>query len=142
MGYYYRSGRASVSVKRPNAFAVCDRCGFLYNHKDLIWQDQWIGPRLQNLRILVCAECRDKPQDQLRTRIIPADPIPIDVPRQESYITEISTLPSGIIPGPDGDIPPQTDNPAPTPVPPNQTDPVPGLAGPTQPSSYFSVPPV
>lgn len=83
--YYYRNGRASVSVNWPCAFAVCDRCGFLYNHKDLIWQNQWVGPRLQNLMILVCEDCLDKPQEQLRTLLIPADPIPIDTPRPADY---------------------------------------------------------
>lgn len=141
---YYRSGNASVSMLWPRAFAVCDRCGFLYNHKDLIWQNQWIGPRLENLRILVCLPCRDKPQEQLRTFIIPADPIPIDVPRVEPYISEISTLPAGTVPTPYGaDLPAPTNSSAlsalTTPVPSNQTDPVPGLAGPTPPSSYFSV---
>ncbi len=74
----------------PRAFSVCDRCGFVYNHKDLIWQNQWVGPRLQNLRVLVCDSCVDKPQDQLRTLLIPADPVPIDTPRPENYTAEVN----------------------------------------------------
>lgn len=70
-------GRAQVDPINPHAFAICDRCGFLYNHVDLNWQFQWIGPQLQNLRILVCRTCMDDPQEQLRTIILPPDPLPI-----------------------------------------------------------------
>jgi hypothetical protein len=85
-----RTGRATVSTYRPRAFAVCDRCGFVYNHDDLIWQNEWRGPQLQNLRFLVCQPCLDKPQEQLRTFLIPADPIPIDTPRPEDYNAEVN----------------------------------------------------
>lgn len=140
---YRRTGHASVSQLWPRAFAVCDRCGMVYNHKDLLWQAQWLGPKYQNLKFLVCESCLDKPQEQLRAFNIPADPIPIDTPRPESYITEISTLPAGTVPGPFSDFPAPTNSTElddlTDPVPPDETDPVPGLAGPTPPSSYFSV---
>lgn len=143
---YNRTGHASVSETRPKAFAVCDRCGFVYNHQDLNWQPQWTGPRLQNLRILVCDSCLDKPQEQLRTLVFPPDPVPIDTPRPEPYISEISTLPSGIVPGPYGDFPAPTNTAGLTAVSapslPDSTDPVPAQAQATPPSSYFSVPPV
>jgi|SRR5215472_1061432 len=70
-------GRADVNPIDPHAFAICDRCGFLYNHVQLRWQFQWVGPQLQNLRILVCQRCMDQPQEQLRTVILPPDPLPI-----------------------------------------------------------------
>lgn len=72
-----RYTHANVSPSNPRAFAVCDRCGFVYNHYMLSWQYQWAGPKLQNLRILVCDTCMDVPQEQLRTIILPPDPIPI-----------------------------------------------------------------
>jgi len=75
--------RASVSRRRPRALAVCDRCGFQYNHDELQWQFQWAGPRLQNLRILVCRSCLDVPQEQLRTIVLPPDPVPVVNPRPE-----------------------------------------------------------
>lgn len=144
MVYMRRTGHAQVSQLWPRAFAVCDRCGMVYNHKELLYQGQWSGPKFQNLKVLVCESCLDKPQEQLRAFNIPPDPIPIDTPRPESYITEISTLPAGTVPTPFGE-----DLPAPTnsseldaltdPVPPDETDPIPGEAGPTPPSSYFSV---
>ena len=49
----YPHGRAKVDASNPRAFGVCDRCGFLYNHKDLRWQYDYRGRSLQNLRILV-----------------------------------------------------------------------------------------
>ena len=82
---------ARVSSLWPQAFAVCDRCGFVYNHKDLVWQLDWVGPRMQNKHILICESCRDKPQEQLRTIIVPADPIPIADPRPENYAAEVGT---------------------------------------------------
>jgi hypothetical protein len=82
---YRKKGHGSVNVEWPRAFAVCDRCGFVYNHKDLNWQSQWIGPQVQNLKILVCDSCLDKKQEQLRTIVLPPDPIPVDTPRPEHY---------------------------------------------------------
>ena len=79
-------GRASVSVQRPAAFAVCDRCGFLYNHQALQWQHQWVGVSLKNLYRLVCQSCLDRPQEQLRTIVLPPDPVPIMNARPENYV--------------------------------------------------------
>lgn len=86
-------GRAKVSVTRPQAFAVCDRCGFLYNHVDLQWQYDWRGPNLANLRKLVCESCLDKPQENgQRTFILPPDPVAIRNARPEFYIADDSPL--------------------------------------------------
>jgi len=91
MGYASRAGRAHTSISRPSAFAVCDRCGLWYNHKDLVWQFDWAGSSLVNKRILVCTRtCRDKPQNQLRAVIIPADPVPIQNPRTEPFTEDES----------------------------------------------------
>lgn len=78
-------GRAQTSARWPRAHATCDRCGFRFNHDQLAWQFQWAGPKLQNLRILVCKTCMDVPQEQLRTIILPPDPVPIQNPRPEQY---------------------------------------------------------
>jgi hypothetical protein len=51
----------------------------------LKWQYQFRGPKLQNIRLLVCPTCLDKPQEQLRTFVLPADPIAISNPRVEDY---------------------------------------------------------
>lgn len=70
-------GHARVSPASPRAAAICDYCGFLFNLNDLRWAYQWAGPRLQNLRYLVCQKCWDVPQPQLKPRILPPDPVPV-----------------------------------------------------------------
>lgn len=85
MGYASRSGRAQTSSRNPRAFGVCDRCSIWYNRDQLNWQMDWAGASLINKRILVCNICMDKPQQQLRAIIIPADPMPIVNPRVEPY---------------------------------------------------------
>lgn len=85
MGYASKAGRARTSVTRPQAQAVCDRCGIWYSHSDLRWQFDWAGTSLINKRILVCRRCLDKPQPQLRAIILPADPVPIANPRTEPF---------------------------------------------------------
>jgi len=70
-------GRARVDSRNPQAFGICDRCGFLYNHTNLSWQFDWAGVNLINKRILVCEACNDTPQEQLRAIVLPADPTPI-----------------------------------------------------------------
>jgi len=80
-------GRARVSSRNPQAFGICDRCGFLYNHNQLQWQFDWAGASLINKRILVCDSCNDAPQQQLRSIVLPADPMPIVNPRTQDYVT-------------------------------------------------------
>jgi hypothetical protein len=79
-------GRAKVSARNSRAFAICDRCGFLYNHVNLQWQYDWAGASLINKRILVCDSCLDVPQQQLRAIVVPADPVPILNPRVQDYV--------------------------------------------------------
>jgi len=86
MAYASRSGRARTSASAPRAHAICDRCGFRYNHVDLKWQFDWAGASLVNKRMLVCNTCYDEPQQQLRAIVIPADPVPIQNPRIEYFV--------------------------------------------------------
>ena len=88
-------GRFSVDPTSPRAKGVCDRCGALYQLSSLRWQYQFQGPKLQNLRILACSDCLDKPQEQLRTFILPPDPEPVQNPRPENYVADNNPL-SGI----------------------------------------------
>lgn len=82
-------GRAKVSQTWPEAFGVCDFCGFQYNLKDLRWEMDWRGPRITNLRFLVCETCLDKPQmNGQRTYILPPDPVPVMNARPEMYVPE------------------------------------------------------
>lgn len=87
MAYASQSGRARTSATSPQAHAICDRCGFRYNFVDLQWQYDWRGAALQNLRILVCNDCLDTPQEQLRAIVVPADPTPIVNARVQDFTT-------------------------------------------------------
>lgn len=86
MAYASRAGRARTSSRSPQAHAICDRCGGRYNHVNLSWQFDWAGAKVVNRRILVCAKCIDRVNPQLRSLIIPADPVPIRNPRPEDFI--------------------------------------------------------
>lgn len=70
-------GKAHVSTRRPEPFAICDRCNVLMNLGDLQWQFVWTGNILNNTRLLVCDRCYDEPQDQSRARTLPPDPLPV-----------------------------------------------------------------
>ena len=78
-------GRAKVSTRSPDPFAICDDCGFLFNHSELRWQMEWGGNKLINKKQLVCRRCNDIPNTQLRAIVLPADPMPIMNPRVQNY---------------------------------------------------------
>lgn len=85
MGYASKLGRARINSRNPQAAAVCDRCGGVFNHVDLQWQFDYAGASLINKRILICYLCLDTPQQQLRAVVLPADPMPIINPRPQDY---------------------------------------------------------
>lgn len=81
-------GRARVDPSSPRAFAVCDRCNFLFNHEDLEWQYEWRGDKLQNIRLLVCSKCLDVPFELNRPLHLPPDPVPISDARVENFFVD------------------------------------------------------
>lgn len=84
---------ARINPTRPEAHAICDRCGQRWNLVDLRWQYDWRGPRLQNLRILVCPPCVDNAQmNGQRTYILPQDPVPVFNARPEFYVPDDAPL--------------------------------------------------
>jgi len=85
-------GRAKTSTSRPQAYAVCDRCGIWKQNVNLSWQWEWSGVKLQNLRLLVCHQCLDVPQPQLKARVLPPDPLPIRNPRPEYFYVDENTF--------------------------------------------------
>ena len=88
-------GRSTVNPAAPEPCAICDRCGFKYNHSDLVWQFDWRGNQLTNLKILVCRDrCLDIPFEFNRPVILPPDPVPIDDPRPGFYAQEEGTTPN------------------------------------------------
>ncbi len=113
MSYASRLGRARVNARNPQAAAVCDRCGGVYNHVDLSWQYDWAGAGMINKRLLVCRSCTDTPQQQLRSIVLPADPMPVMNARPQNYVdaaTDIRTTQGNTvnfktgIPVPGGDV--------------------------------------
>ena len=92
MGTWHPSGRARVSARSPRALGICQRCEFTYNLVDLRPVVQWAGVKLQTYDILVCSRCWDTPQEQLRTIIIPPDPMPVYNPRPERYSTIVPSF--------------------------------------------------
>jgi hypothetical protein len=64
------------------------RCGIWYNRVDLRFQFDWRGTTLQNLYLLVCKDCYDEPQEQLRAIVLPADPVPIFYPSVEDFVAD------------------------------------------------------
>jgi hypothetical protein len=60
-----------------------------------MWQYDWRGAMLQNIKILVCKPCYDTPQEQLRSIVVPADPTPIINARVQDFAvaeTNFSTV--------------------------------------------------
>ena len=84
-----QSSRAYADMQKPSAWATCDRCGCRYLRKDLVFQMDWRGNQVSNLRILVCtATCNDVPQPQLRPILIGPDPVPVKDPRPGFQATQ------------------------------------------------------
>ena len=84
---------ACVDPTNPEAWAQCDRCSFIRNRSDLIWQFHWAGMNLYNESILVCQDrCYDTPQEQFRTVILPPDPPPIINARVPNFDYEEYTI--------------------------------------------------
>lgn len=93
---YRFTGRAFVDPGSPSAFAICDRCNGLYNHKDLRFQFEYNGTGLYNTRMLVCERCLDVPQAQFLNPILQPDPLPVVNPRVPAYSVQEN--------GPDQDL--------------------------------------
>ena len=78
-------GRARVSTRSPEAFAVCDRGGEWVNRSDLMKQMYWAGSSLVWTGLLICRRHLDEPNPQLRTIILPPDPVGIINARTEPF---------------------------------------------------------
>ncbi len=85
---------ARVNSQDPSAFGQCDRCGRWFQQRELIWQTEWGGQKLYNTGVLVCTsgDCFDTPNEQLRTIILPPDPLPILNARVPNFAYEEQTI--------------------------------------------------
>lgn len=95
-----QSSRAYASWRYPQAWGICDRCGFRYLRNKLNWQYDWRGNRLQNLYLAVDHRCLDEPQPNgRRPIIIGPDPVPVANPRPGWYATQMEgSVPAGPVP--------------------------------------------
>ena len=101
MSYRYRPTNAQTDPDDPQTWGTCDRCGFVYNLDNLLWQYDYQGAaQLQNLRILVCQRCYDAPQPQLSPVILSPDPPPVFNARPNTY-----EIPSASWMGTEDDVP-------------------------------------
>lgn len=91
MSGFWGYSRARISARNPQSLGRCDRCGFTWNLKELRWQYYWRGTTLENTNFLVCRDCLDVPNENVRTLILPPDPVPVLNPRIEDYVTETTS---------------------------------------------------
>ena len=92
-GVWHPTGHARVNSRNPSAIGVCQRCGFWYQRSQLVPQFQWAGVKLQNLDLYVCKRtCLDVPQPQLKTIVIPPDPLPIYRPFPENFAETVANF--------------------------------------------------
>jgi hypothetical protein len=87
-----QANHVRVDAGNPQAAGQCDLCGRWYNHVDLRWNMEWSGTQLRNTYSLRCRECVDRPQEQLRTIILPPDPPPILNARVPNFAYEEQTV--------------------------------------------------
>jgi hypothetical protein len=80
--------RARTSTSSPRAWGTSDRNGHINNLERLVYQHDWRGSDIVNLRILVNPDELDKPQRQLGTYIVPPDPVSVRNARPEQYAIE------------------------------------------------------
>lgn len=89
MGYASIAGRARTNPTSPEAHGICDRCGFRFNLVDLVWQHEWRGNDLVDIRLRVCKPtCLDIPFELDRPLYLPPDPTPVDQPRVEAFAVD------------------------------------------------------
>lgn len=77
--------RVTIPTDTTVDWGVCDRCYFLYNLNDLVWQWDQRGAALQNLRIRVCPRCLDDPATTLAPIVIVGPEGVVRDPRPPQY---------------------------------------------------------
>lgn len=79
----------TTDATSPEAWAVDDRSGMVFNRARLRWQYYWRGNMLQRIPILVSEKNYDKPNQQARAKVLSPDPLPIRDPRPENFVSEM-----------------------------------------------------
>ena len=85
---------ATVNVHNLSAWGKCDRCDLVYPLNELVWQYDWRGNQVQNIKLRVCTRtCVDKPYEGWRPLKLPADPIPVKDPRPINAASQEQNVP-------------------------------------------------
>lgn len=98
--------RNYADSRRPEAIGYCDRCNCRWYHRELSWQFDWRGPKLANLRILVCPVCMDEPYPFNKPIVIGPDPYPIQDPRPGYLAQQAGPAPPPFFPFIQPPVPP------------------------------------
>jgi len=77
----------------PSARGQCDTSTEIFNHKDLIYQKEWMGNQLRWTGSLVGKPFVDKPNPQLRPPLVKGDPKAVKDPRPAFYLTNSPPAP-------------------------------------------------
>ncbi len=79
----------TIDVTNPEALGICDYTGMVHLRKDLVRQMEWRGNRLVWTGYYVGRDYVDQPNPQLKTPILPPDPVPVKDPRPQ-YFSQIT----------------------------------------------------
>lgn len=86
---YAHDLKCPVDPSRPEPPGICDACGAKWPLDQLLWQYDYAGQNLVNLRLRHCPRCLDEPQPQKRPPIIIGpDPVPVRDPRPPHYVSQ------------------------------------------------------
>lgn len=78
---HFPTGKFHVNTSAPEPYGICDRCGFMHALVELQPQKEWRGRELIANNLRICKTCRDVPNEQNRTIMLPVDPVPVVNPR-------------------------------------------------------------
>lgn len=80
--------RARADIDNPQAFAICDGCGFRVMHNSLRKKMEYRGGNSPEWTgLMVCGRCDDVPQPFFQRQVLPPDPAPISKPRPDKNPT-------------------------------------------------------
>ncbi len=77
----YNGKYVNLNPKNPETVGICDRSGFVFNHKDLIKQMKWAGNSKVWTGLLVGKPFVDTLNEQNRPPITKKDPCQVENPR-------------------------------------------------------------
>lgn len=81
-------GHYEVNSVTPRGRGVCDLCGIAFTLEKMHKLMEWRGTRLMWTGLVVCDWDYDRPQEQLRAKLLPPDPTPLLGARPEDFFSE------------------------------------------------------